>query len=145
MLAQSIATAVDTTYMLRGRNCAFPVTVCRAFACCCQAIMSVRVQVHGQPHIFAAGDCINVDSLHLAYLGMQHAKLAAHNISALAKAGAEARLKAWKRDAGMPVSVVGMGRKNVVLLTGKGAWTCVPAALMWLKSSSTNKEIGVGV
>lgn len=102
------------------------------------------VQVAGHPHIFAAGDCIDVDSAHLAYLAVQHAKLVARNLAAIVKDAGSARLASWKRDTGMQVHIVGLGKKNVVLLTGKGAWTCVPASLMWFKSKSVNKEIGVG-
>jgi hypothetical protein len=63
------------------------------------------VQVAGHEHIFACGDCVLVDDTQVAWLGMEHAKLAAASVRALA-AGTGSKLGVWKRNKVRPASGV---------------------------------------
>ena len=90
--------------------------------------------------MFAGGDCIHVDNTQLAYLGMKHGELCASNIGKLIN-NSDSQLQPWKADAGFPINIVGLGKKNVIVLFKKSASGCVPGSLMWFKTKEAMKTL----
>lgn len=117
-------------------SCIYPSPTC----ICLSARAGVQVQ--GHTHIFAIGDCVSVDDTQLSYLGMQHAVVAAHNVIALAR-DPDAKLKAWKRNAGFKVNLVVMGKKQCLALLGETTVLPAPALVAWFKNTSTSKTLAL--
>jgi NADH dehydrogenase FAD-containing subunit len=99
------------------------------------------MQVEGHPHLFAAGDCIRVDSNQLAYLAGQHGELVAKNVSKFA-ANPQAQLKSWKPNGGTKMNIVGLGKRSVVLLFETGIFTLVPGSAAWFKGKKGKAMLG---
>ncbi|EFJ39392.1 hypothetical protein VOLCADRAFT_101032, partial [Volvox carteri f. nagariensis] len=96
------------------------------------------LQVEGQPHMFALGDCNNVPEEKKGFLAMKQAELAAQSIKALIRAassggGGNARspkLGTWTVNMGMEVMVVTLGRNDGVCRMGGNVFTgCLPATV----------------
>ncbi|GLC45828.1 hypothetical protein PLESTM_001784400 [Pleodorina starrii] len=90
------------------------------------------LQVEGQPHMFALGDCNNVAESKLGYLAMKHAELAAASIKALssAKGGKAPKLGSWTPNMGKEAMLVTLGRSDGVCRVGGTVFSgCLPAMI----------------
>lgn len=70
------------------------------------------LQVVGQPHMFALGDCNDVAETKKGFLAQKQAELAAASLKALvaaAPSGRAPKLGSWKPDMGMPMMVLSLG------------------------------------
>jgi NADH dehydrogenase FAD-containing subunit len=99
------------------------------------------VQVKGHANIFAVGDCISVDDTHTSYLGMQPAKMATKNMVILANG--QTKLQAWKKNGGMKVNMLCLGKKNTCVALGQYALWPGPSFLTWFKNGATWKKLGM--
>lgn len=100
------------------------------------------LQVKGYTNIFAIGDAIDVDEVHLAYLAIEHAAQVAKNIKNLAKKP-DAKLPEWKANGGNKMTLLVMGKKNTLLLRGeKTVFTYIPGSMLNMKLSKTKGAVG---
>ena len=100
------------------------------------------MQVQGHSHIFAVGDCICVDDSQLSYLGVQHGAMAAANVIALAN-DPVAKLRAWKRNGGLKINLVVMGKQQCLALLGESTVLPAPAFVAWYKNNTTSKQLAL--
>ncbi|KAG2438422.1 hypothetical protein HYH02_010877 [Chlamydomonas schloesseri] len=93
------------------------------------------LQLPGQPHMFALGDCTNVPEAKLGFLAAKQAELAAASLQALARAratgGPAPKLQRWKPNGGGPaVMIVTLGREDGVMRAGGLVCSgCVPGLI----------------
>ncbi|PNH09564.1 Apoptosis-inducing factor B [Tetrabaena socialis] len=87
------------------------------------------LQVTGQPHMFALGDCNDVPETKKGYLAMEQAKLAAKSLKALV-AGGSPKLGAWKPEMGMEMMLISMGSKDGICQMKTNVCSgCLPAGI----------------
>ncbi|KAG2438421.1 hypothetical protein HYH02_010876 [Chlamydomonas schloesseri] len=107
------------------------------------------LQVEGQPHMFALGDCTNVPEAKLGYLATEHGKLVAVSLKTLigSKPGSPApKLGAWKPNMGNQVMIVSLGRGDgVCRMNGNVCGGCLPTNIKskGLFVADYRKQLGV--
>lgn len=98
-------------------------------SCTFSILTHADVQVKGFTNIFATGDAVDVDDDHVAYLAVEHGKIAAKAIATLTKKP-DGKLPTWKRSNGLRMTITTLGKKNAMANIGsETVFTWVPGTL----------------